>query len=123
MQQVLTNWQNIIQAADRLTDNGFITLQHDLNQQSIDVAIGYIIPDGVARDLSIEPVVTCMDMPMANAYIETNDNRTNPPTAKLGIFTKKATSAGVSASRGTVGSLVLGTAGFVLAIVSSFAGF
>ncbi|TFK28125.1 glycoside hydrolase/deacetylase [Coprinopsis marcescibilis] len=120
VQQVLTNWQNIIQAAGRLTDNGFLTLQHDLNQQSIDIAAGYIIPDGLARQLTIEPVITCLDMPMANAYIETNDNTTNPPTAKLGIFNKKATSAGVSVTSGTLGSIFVGTA---LAFASLFAGF
>lgn len=61
--------------------NGFIVLEHDLFQQSVEVATGYILPDAMAHQppFTIEPVITCLKKPLSDAYIETNDNKTNPP--------------------------------------------
>ena len=58
---------------------GFIVLEHDLWEQTVQVATGYILPDALARNYNITTVVGCLNMPMANAYIETNDNVSNPP--------------------------------------------
>jgi hypothetical protein len=79
VQQVLFNWQNIIANALNM-NSGFIVLEHDLFQQTVEVATGYILPDALARKpaFNITPVVTCMDRPMGDAYLETNDNKTNP---------------------------------------------
>ncbi|CAL1696351.1 unnamed protein product [Somion occarium] len=78
--QVLSNWQNILGNATML-DTGFIVLEHDLFAQSVDLATGYILPDALAFEpkLKIEPVISCLNKPMSDAYIETNDNKTNPP--------------------------------------------
>lgn len=79
VRQVLFNWQNIIANALNM-NNGFIVLEHDLFQQTVEVATGYILPDALARKpaFNITPVITCMDHPMSEAYVETNDNTTNP---------------------------------------------
>lgn len=79
VQQVLFNWENIINTADS-QDDGFIVLEHDLFQQTVEVATGYILPDALAHQpaFNITPVITCMDMPMSDAYAETNDNKSNP---------------------------------------------
>ena len=60
-------------------DTGFIVLEHDLFQQTVEMATGYILPDALARvpRLNITPVVSCLNMPMSNAYVETNNNKTN----------------------------------------------
>jgi hypothetical protein len=65
-------------------DNGFIVLEHDLFPQSVDVATGYILPDALAHNppFSIKPVITCLNKPNSDAYIETNDNATSPPPAQ-----------------------------------------
>jgi hypothetical protein len=79
VQQVLLNWENII--ANALTiDTGFIVLEHDLFQQTVEVATGYILPDALARKpaFNITPVIDCMGLSMSDAYSETNDNKTNP---------------------------------------------
>lgn len=65
-------------------DSGFIVLEHDLFQQTVEVATGYILPDALSRSLTIQPVYACLNMPIANAYIETNDNQTNPPPTAFG---------------------------------------
>lgn len=67
-------------------NTGFIVLEHDLFQQSVQIATGYILPDALARTpkLTLQPVITCLGLSLADAYIETNDNKTNPPPATLG---------------------------------------
>ena len=61
-------------------DTGFIVLEHDLFQQSVDIATGYILPDALAHQppFKIEPIISCLGKPMQDAYIETNDNSSNP---------------------------------------------
>jgi hypothetical protein len=79
VQQVLFNWENIIANALNM-NNGFIVLEHDLFQQTVEVATGYVLPDALARKpaFNITPVMTCMNRPMSDAYVETNDNKTYP---------------------------------------------
>lgn len=85
MQQVLQNWKYILGNATSL-DGGFIVLEHDLFQQTVEVATGYILPDALAHNpkFTIQPVITCLNKPMQDAYIETNDNKTNPQPANSG---------------------------------------
>ena len=80
VQQVLLNWENILGNATAI-NTGFIVLEHDLFQQTVEVATGYILPDALAHQpaFTIEPIITCNHLPMSDAYIETNDNSTNPP--------------------------------------------
>jgi hypothetical protein len=79
VQQVLYNWENIMSRVESM-QTGFIVLEHDLFAQSVEVATGYIIPDAMARKpaLNITTVNACLNMPPGNAYIETNDNSSNP---------------------------------------------
>jgi len=79
VQQVLANWENIMTHVQTM-QNGFIVLEHDLFQQTVEVATGYILPDALARKpaLNITTVNTCLNKPMSAAYVETNDNKTNP---------------------------------------------
>ncbi|KAG7099544.1 hypothetical protein E1B28_001378 [Marasmius oreades] len=76
--QVLNNWNSILGNASTM-DHGFIVLQHDLFQETVDIATGYILPDAMKQGLQIKPVVSCLNKPMSDAYTETNDNKTNPP--------------------------------------------
>ncbi|KAI0823045.1 hypothetical protein BC628DRAFT_1337955 [Trametes gibbosa] len=78
-EQVLNNWQNIIGNATTI-DHGFIVLEHDLFQQTVDIATGYILPDALAHQppFNIMPMVQCLKKDLKDAYLETNDNATNP---------------------------------------------
>ena len=80
--KVLQNWENILAQAEGL-NHGFIVLEHDLFQESVEVATGYILPDALAHNppFEIQPVVQCLGRNLADAYIETNDNKTYPPAA------------------------------------------
>ncbi|KAJ7225877.1 hypothetical protein GGX14DRAFT_422713 [Mycena pura] len=77
--EVLQNWDHIKDNATVLK-TGFILLEHDLFQQSVDIATGYIYPDALAHQppFKIQTVIECMHKPLNDAYIETNDNSTNP---------------------------------------------
>ncbi|KAL0950744.1 hypothetical protein HGRIS_007517 [Hohenbuehelia grisea] len=98
VQQVLHNWGNIIGNASTIS-SGFIVLEHDLFQQAVEVATGYILPDALAHQpaFRIEPVISCLNKPLRDAYIETNDNSTNPPVGP-------SASAAVTLSSGAPGS-------------------
>jgi hypothetical protein len=81
--QVLANWQYIVGNASTL-GTGFIVLEHDLFEQSVDIATGYILPDAMAHQpkFNIKPVINCLNKPMEDAYVETNHNGTvSLPTA------------------------------------------
>lgn len=89
VQQVMQNWESILGNASTI-NNGFIVLEHDLFQQTVDVATGYILPDALAHknpSFKIEPVVSCLNKPLTDAYIELNDNKTNPPAASGALHT------------------------------------
>lgn len=83
--QVLQNWEFILNNASTL-NSGFIVLEHDLFQQSVEVSTGYILPDALAHRFDIKPIISCLNQPLSNAYIETNDNKTNPPPAMSGMW-------------------------------------
>ncbi|TIC73565.1 glycoside hydrolase/deacetylase [Wallemia mellicola] len=61
-------------------DNGFIVLQHDLYQQSVELAVAYVLPDAVNRSpkLNLLSVIDCLQKPQTEAYIETSANKTKP---------------------------------------------
>jgi len=90
VQQVLVNWESILLNAS-IIDTGFIVLEHDLFQQTVEIATGYILPDALAHQphLTLEPVIECLNLNAGDAYIETNDNTSNPLpiTCTSGPFT------------------------------------
>lgn len=81
--QVLNSWDAIMNNSTKI-DTGFIVLEHDLFQQTVDIAVGYILPEALAHQpkYNITPVTTCLGMPMSNSYLETNDNSTNKLPAR-----------------------------------------
>jgi len=77
-EQVVQKFEAMLAAAGDLT-TGFISLEHDLWPQAVDVAVGYLLPDALAQgNLTLETVATCRHLLLANCYVETNDNSSNP---------------------------------------------
>jgi len=106
VQQVLQNWENILGNVSTM-NNGFIVLEHDLFEQTVEVATGYILPDALAHKppFNIRPVINCLNKDLSDAYIETNDNSTNPPVfsaaVSAGALTTTAVPAGATGSSGS----------------------
>jgi peptidoglycan/xylan/chitin deacetylase (PgdA/CDA1 family) len=99
-EQVLQNWEYILGNATTI-DTGFIVLEHDLFLQSVELAIGYILPDALAHNnpsFDIKPVITCLNKPMQDAYIETNNNQSNPQPANSPSVPATALPSGASGS-------------------------
>jgi len=96
VQQVLENWEEIMGNATTI-NTGFIVLEHDLFEQTVEIATGYILPDALARQppLKIQPVINCLNLDLADAYIETNDNSTNPPAFSAAISDGAVTTTAV----------------------------
>lgn len=123
--QVLQNWEYIMGNVSTL-NTGFIVLEHDLYEQAVQLATGYILPDALATvpKFNITPVVNCLNKPMADAYIETNDNNTNPPliSGTLVTTTHVASSTGGSKSGSDASFSVGFSLMFIMTIVSLLAG-
>lgn len=94
--EVLNSFDKILDTASTL-QTGFIVLAHDLYQQTVDLAVGYVLPDAQARKFNMMSIVECLKKPLAEAYIETATNSSSP--ASTGTH-----SAGGSQSTGTSGS-------------------
>ncbi|KAH8100478.1 hypothetical protein BXZ70DRAFT_988803 [Cristinia sonorae] len=104
--QVLSNWQNIISNASTI-NTGFIVLEHDLFLQTVEIATGYILPAALANNppLKITPVIDCLHKPWNQAYLETNDNKTNPiPNPNEGKVVINGTNGGGAQAGGGSGS-------------------
>lgn len=104
-----------------LLDTGFIVLQHDLYEISVDLATGYTLNAALTHNppFKLEPVGKCANIPTQDLYAETNTNKDFPPFHNT---TKKGTKGGVSNGSLTTASPMFGLlAGFALALVASLA--
>lgn len=61
-------------------NNGFCVLEHDLFEQTVDLAIGYTLPAALAFTpaLKLEAIGQCQHTPATDLYRETNTNKTFP---------------------------------------------
>ncbi|KDQ19200.1 carbohydrate esterase family 4 protein [Botryobasidium botryosum FD-172 SS1] len=75
----LAAFNNILAASDTI-DTGFIVLEHDLFQQTVDMAVGYFFPAARAHQptITFNSVIQCLHQPEGNAYKETFANATSP---------------------------------------------
>ncbi|KAG9042850.1 chitin deacetylase [Tulasnella sp. UAMH 9824] len=96
-------WKNIVSQVDQL-DTGFIVLEHDLYQQSVDMAVGYFIPDALKHTpaFSMKPIIECLNHPSSDAYAELfkNETSTGSSTGTTGSSTKTGTGANATGSSG-----------------------
>lgn len=124
VQKVLQNWQTILGKASAL-DSGFIVLEHDLFQESVEVATGYILPDALAHNpaFNIQPVISCLGLSLSDGYIETNNNKTNPPpnpgaagVGGAGSATKSDAGRQYPLSPLVTTTLIVGVSGFAVGL-------
>jgi len=58
-------------------DTGFIVLEHDLYQETVDLAVGYVLPMAIASGkFHLKSIISCLGYPLSEAYIETSSNST-----------------------------------------------
>ncbi|KAF9480488.1 glycoside hydrolase/deacetylase [Pholiota conissans] len=73
-QTILTNGSTI--------DTGFISLQHDLFEITVDLAVGYFLDTALKHTpkFNLQSIGECLDYPAGNFYRETTVNKTFPYT-------------------------------------------
>jgi len=72
-------FQSILTAATAL-DTGFIVLQHDLYETTVDLAVGYTLNAALNHQpqLTLKPIGECSNIPNTNLYLESNRNESFP---------------------------------------------
>jgi len=92
-------FQNILSTATSL-NTGFIVLEHDLFEITVDLAIGYTLNAAMTNNppFKLEPIGTCSKMPPTDLYLETNTNTTFPFTNHTVDISGTAGTAGIDSS-------------------------
>ena len=77
--QSFQTFQTILTNASSLP-TGFIVLQHDLYQHTVDLAIGYTLNAALTHNppFKLEPIGRCAKIPTSNLYFESNQNASFP---------------------------------------------
>lgn len=80
-----------------LMDRGFVVLEHDLFEITIDLAAGYTLPAALSHNppFTLKRVGECNGIPLENMYLESTTNKT---------FPFKNSTAGSQAGNGSSGS-------------------
>ncbi|KAF8757678.1 Polysaccharide deacetylase [Rhizoctonia solani] len=96
--EVLNSFDKILDTAGELS-TGFIVLAHDLYQQTVDLAVGYVLPDAQARKFNMMSIVECLKKPLSEAYIETSSNSSSP--ASTGTHTASGSQSSATSGSGS----------------------
>lgn len=111
-------FSSILDLASKLT-TGFIVLEHDLYQQTVEMAIGYFLPLATQRSFTVrdsflhigeweanpypdqlKAIYECLSVSLASTYIETAGGSTPPGNSTSGALSS-TTSGSVSGSQPT----------------------
>jgi len=98
-----TEFENILGNATQL-DTGFIVLQHDLYEITVDLAMGYTLDAALTYNppYTLEAIGKCSGIPTSNLYVESNTNKTfpfpSPPASMAGNTSSTSSAADSSAS-------------------------
>jgi len=95
-------FQNILSLQSNLS-TGFIVLEHDLYQQTVDMAIGYFLPLAFNQSLKLEAINVCLGNPLADSYIETASNVTVTVSGSHTITVSRTTSTSTATQGGQGG--------------------
>ena len=73
------NFQYILSNASQI-DTGFIVLEHDLFQETVDLAVDYFLPAALSNNpsLTLMSIGRCQGWPATDLYLETTTNTTFP---------------------------------------------
>ncbi|EAU90331.1 chitin deacetylase [Coprinopsis cinerea okayama7 len=82
-------FEEILTNATTSMETGFIVLQHDLYEISVDLAMGFTLPLALSYSpsLSLQPIGQCINKPTRDLYLESNTNKTFPYPHKSGVDT------------------------------------
>ncbi|KAF9565501.1 hypothetical protein CPC08DRAFT_658871 [Agrocybe pediades] len=116
-------FSTILQQASQM-ETGFIVLQHDLFETTVDLAVGYTLDAALNHNpkFNLKAIGQCQRIPATNLYVETNTNKTFPyPSAngskannRSGAVIALAPGSGKMAVLSALAGAALGVMGFLL---------
>ncbi|KAG9004128.1 chitin deacetylase [Tulasnella sp. JGI-2019a] len=107
VESVVAEFDTILDTSATTLSTGFIVLAHDLYQQTVELATGYTLPSALARrnpSFNLMPIITCQHKPLGDAYVETNNNQTNPISSAALPLTGTAAVTGTMNAGGSAAS-------------------
>jgi peptidoglycan/xylan/chitin deacetylase (PgdA/CDA1 family) len=110
--EVVSNFETILAGSSQLT-TGYIVLEHDLYQQSVELATEVVLPAALAMSpkQSLMPISQCLHLPLGDAYIESNSNTTGSGGAGSQTTTSSSGSASTATNINSSGNLGTGSSG------------
>lgn len=84
--QSFQTFQTILNNASGI-DTGFIVLQHDIHEVTVDLAVGYTLDAAIHHNppYSLKAIGECTKTPATNLYLETTQNSTFPYTNRTNV--------------------------------------
>ncbi|KAG9076423.1 chitin deacetylase [Ceratobasidium sp. UAMH 11750] len=123
--KLLSDFNSLLDRASSL-NTGFVSLQHDLYAQTVNMAVGYFLPAGVSHNppFNLQSVNQCLKQPLSNAYLETSSNSSTPNASGTASRTAASGTATAGASGGSsANGAVSTTGGFAgMAMISALVG-
>lgn len=109
--QQMAQFESILGNATELS-RGFVVLEHDLYEITVDLAVGYTLPLALTYNppFNLERVGQCNGIPLTNMYLETTTNTTFPYRNTTDT-PSNTTSSGGSSSGGSSGGSATGSSG------------
>jgi hypothetical protein len=103
----LARFEQILSTAEQI-DTGFIVLEHDLYQQTVDLAVGYVLPMALnaSSPYHLKSISQCLGWEDSEGYIETSSNDTvvSNPAAASGTSFPVVYNTGSAAAPAATGS-------------------
>nr|GAT50235.1 predicted protein [Mycena chlorophos] len=91
-------FQNILGNASEL-DSGFLVLQHDLYEITVDLSMGYTIKSALEHNppFTLQSAGRCNNIPQTNLYVESNQNKSFPyPSPPASLANSSSANSGSS---------------------------
>jgi len=91
------NFSSIMKQATELS-TGFIVLEHDLYQETVDLSVGYFLPAAMSNvpAFNLQPIYQCLGKGFKDTFVETASNTSSPasgsPSASLPAVTQASSS-------------------------------
>jgi hypothetical protein len=107
--EVLSTWTKIFATTSSAIDTGFISLQHDIFLQAVEMATGYIHPDAIASKFDIKPIISCLHKDLDDAYAELLTNASSSASAAGPTVSSQSGVTTTSPSRAAIIGAVTGS--------------
>ncbi|GAA5991745.1 hypothetical protein JCM10908_001119 [Rhodotorula pacifica] len=118
--QAYNNFNSFLDHAVQTLPHGFIVLAHDLYQQSVDLAVDYVLPSVLnAGRLKVKTIASCLGQSLEDSYIETAETSNDSSSSDGDEEDEYPLVQTTSTVAGATGSGFVSKVGLVAATASS----